>query len=549
MIWWMGGAGVSNKAKVYIMAGQSNMSGQASTSGLDSQYVGALNAYIYSTYGSGTNTRTALTQTWQRLELNKNNNNDGVNGVSQQNVMGPELVFGKKMSDLAQDRIFILKYSIIGTDLTVSGGTNNWKPISNTLYKTLATDTVLNGLAAIVSNFGLTPEVKGFIWMQGEADADAAGTTQTEYNRQSNILIKQLADDIDNAGYDCSGMRVTWGRIHNNFSPARVRQTEVRAAQVDTATNFNSQNIGYTRLVKSTNYIDSDSYGLNVDLVHWNQAGQISFGTDLYTYYSQYINEVTTPTYASTSGYDTDAAAYVTAAKLISQTHADAVNAFVVYCKANSLWTKFAAVWLRGRNRKANKLNLLNPVDSDAAFRLSFGLPVYHSDSGYQNQTNVTAGYVDTFLPFNSLGQNTMGAFFNSKTNSQDTLYSFGVTNNGNTSRLTWHIRFSDDKSYPADACGEQTGAAGTDSTGTHIITRTASNNFNTFIRSTKASFGITSAAPDANTVIILGRNVNGTKTGGNLRVMGTFGLLNGSLSDSDAANLRTAVDTYEAAF
>jgi len=548
--WFLNGAGAADTAKVYIMAGQSNMSGVGDITGLDAQYLGALNPYIYSTYGSGTNTRNASTQSWQRLEVEVNNNNEGVNGVAYPDYMGPELVFGKKMSDLKPDRIFIIKYSIAGSDLTVSGGGNNWKVVTDTLFKTLTTDTLINGLNEIVSEFGLTPEIKGFIWMQGEADADNAGTTQAEYKNQMVRVIKNVADIVDGAGYDCSGMRVTVGRLHDNFSPARPRTTEVRAAQVDVATNFLTENVGYSRLVKGLTYVDSDGYGLNGDFIHFSQAGQISFGTDLYNYYSTYINEVTTPTYASTSGFDSDAATYVIAAKLTSaqQTIANAINSFIVTCKADGTYTKMAALYFAsGGNKMAHKFNAKTPTDLDASYRLTFGLPLTHIDTGFQGD-GTAASYVDTWLPFNALGQNTMGAFFTTVTDTQETRYMFGVTSApSNLSRLTWSNRYTDGRSYPADASGEQTGAINAAATGAHIITRTAAGNFNTFIRGTKASFAVSSVAPDANTVILLGRNLQGVKSGsqGSTRVMSLMGLLNASLSDGEAANLKTAVDTY----
>ena len=269
--------------------------------------------------------------------------------------MGPELAFAKKMSTLIPDRIFIIKVSYVGSTMMGQGGSNDWLVGgAGTNYDNLVTNSVINGLNAIQNDLGLTPVIRGFIWMQGEAErlgvaGYPTGTDlQNGYKLNGTRLIKYMIDDIVAAGFDTKDMRICFGRVHNNFNVGDFDATmlnAVRTAQVDIATNFVSDNPGYSRYVAGSTYVNSDVYTMNVDNVHFAQAGQISFGTDLYNYFSQYINENVTVTNASTSGFDTDAAAYVVAAGLTSQSQANAVNALITSMKSNGTWAKAYAVY------------------------------------------------------------------------------------------------------------------------------------------------------------------------------------------------------------
>lgn len=544
------GAVQNNYAHVTVnVNAQSNYSGNASTSGLDAQYVGPLNALIYSTYGSGTNTRNSSTQTWQALELNKNNNNDGVNGVSVQNVMGPELVYGKKMSDLIPNRIFNIKVAYNGSSELGETAPNDWKvsadpTLTSTNYTNDVTNSVIPGLQAIVSQYHLIPKIRIIIMFQGEAERN--GTTlhgsalQAEWKLQATRGVKQLLDDLNEAGFDTSCARLVVFRIHNHFTdtPDSTDLHAIRLAQMDLGKNFTTDNPTYVTngLIKGSTYINTDDCSLNGDFVHYDQAGQTLIATRLYNYASQYVYETNLILPPNTSGFDSDAIAYVNATGIKSQSLADAYNTYITGLKSASLWTKIPSIyWSLGGFRRANKVNMKSPGTNDGIFNKSITV-----DNGYWYGDG-TAGYMDTNISFSSLGQNTAGFFFYSNTSGQESQYGNGVIASGNTSRLYWANRWTDDKNYVADnSAAESTGATTTDGSGFHLLTRTASNSFSTYIRGTKATYSVTSVAGDANTFTFGARNVNGTKGGFSTKKWVMLGLLNSSFNDTEESNFRT---------
>ena len=94
-------------------------------------------------------------------------------------------------------------------------------------------------------------------------------------------------------------------------------------------------------------------------------------------------------------GNDPDAQAFITATG-ISGTNATATNQLVLDLKSANIWTKMKAVYpMVGGTATTHKFNLINPQDTNAAFRLVFAGGITHSSSGILG--NGTNGWVDTF--------------------------------------------------------------------------------------------------------------------------------------------------------
>jgi hypothetical protein len=92
---------------------------------------------------------------------------------------------------------------------------------------------------------------------------------------------------------------------------------------------------------------------------------------------------------------DADAQAFVTAANIVDQVEANAINNLVIGLKADGLWTKMKAIYpFVGGTAATHKFNLKNPLDTDAAFRLFFGGGWTHSSTGATPGVN---GYADSF--------------------------------------------------------------------------------------------------------------------------------------------------------
>ena len=86
-------------------------------------------------------------------------------------------------------------------------------------------------------------------WMQGEGDAQSI-TRALEYEAKA----IQMFDAIKTTLLPYNVLNVNYKpiitRIHNNFSPALIRQNEIRTAHANLATYYNSY------------MIDSDAFGL-----------------------------------------------------------------------------------------------------------------------------------------------------------------------------------------------------------------------------------------------------------------------------------------------
>jgi hypothetical protein len=94
---------------------------------------------------------------------------------------------------------------------------------------------------------------------------------------------------------------------------------------------------------------------------------------------------------------DADAQAFVNAAVIEDQVQATAINQLVIDMKGYGLWSKMKAVYpFVGGTATSHKWNLKNPLDTNAAFRLSFVGGWTHTAQGAQ--ANGTNGYGDTFL-------------------------------------------------------------------------------------------------------------------------------------------------------
>ena len=98
---------------------------------------------------------------------------------------------------------------------------------------------------------------------------------------------------------------------------------------------------------------------------------------------------------------DPDAVAFLSAAGITDPTIESAVNTLVVDLKGYSIWTKMKAIYpFVGGTASTHKWNLINPLDTNAAFRLTFNGGWTHSANGAL--PNGTNGYAETYFNISS---------------------------------------------------------------------------------------------------------------------------------------------------
>jgi len=94
---------------------------------------------------------------------------------------------------------------------------------------------------------------------------------------------------------------------------------------------------------------------------------------------------------------DPDAQAFITAAGITNATQKSAVNQLVLDLKSANIWTKMKAIYpIVGGTATTHKWNLKDPIDLDAALRLTFSTGWTHSSTGML--PNGTSAYADTFI-------------------------------------------------------------------------------------------------------------------------------------------------------
>lgn len=131
------------------------------------------------------------------------------------------------------------------------------------------------------------------------------------------------------------------------------------------------------------------------------------------------------------SSYDSDAEAFFTATGITDTGIKDAVNQFVLDLKSYSLWSKMVCLYpFVGGSASTHKYNLVNPSDSDGAFRITFNGSWTHDSNGVTGDGSTT--YADTHCDISvhaAVDNISVGVY--SRTDSTSSQKSWGVYYNG----------------------------------------------------------------------------------------------------------------------
>jgi hypothetical protein len=243
---------------------------------------------------------------------------------------------------------------------------------------------------------------------------------------------------------------------------------------------------------------------------------------------------------------DPDAAAFLTAAGITDPTQQSAVNTLVVSLKSDGLWSKMKAIYpFVGGTAASHKWNLKNPLDTDAAFRLVFNGGWTHSANGAT--PNGTNAWANSFLtPSTSLTINNTHLSVYSRSSSGSGI-DIGATSV--TDALNLFLAQSYFGNFYADSYSSSSRFMLTSQTfGQLTISRTATNSFKAFKNNSQIGSTITSTFGTLPTWPIY----IGATNRDNLSVIGysprelAFSSIGDGLSDTEAANFYTAVQTFQ---
>lgn len=235
--------------RVFLLGGQSNMVGQG------------VNAELVSPYNAAQTDVNYWNGAWVSLAPGFGNHSD---------EFGPEVAFGRAIKDtLPDDTIYLVKYAVNGTALY-----NDWSPTNGPQY-TGFMNAVNSALANLEMN-GISYEISGMLWMQGESDALEGEAASYETNLVNFISVMRSEFGIPEMPFIIARVRDHYGGGGTPPSQADI----VRAAQVTVA--------------ESTLYVswfDTDAYQM-VNSGHYGTQGQLDMGNDFAVENLAYIPSV-----------------------------------------------------------------------------------------------------------------------------------------------------------------------------------------------------------------------------------------------------------------
>jgi hypothetical protein len=241
------------KAKVFILSGQSNMSGGGEVVadlGVDAAVGDKVRMWDASD-GWGKKGHPGKWTTLNELqEMKKELRN---------NRIGPEFGFAKAMSGLyPAHEIHLIKVAKGGTPI------NYWLPDEKGKANghTQLLENLKNALAKIDGEY----EITGMLWMQGESDAKTQAEAEA-YQKKLEQLIALVRKETNKPE-----LPVVIGRISSKILESKkFKMPFVKTVQ--------SAQEAVTKTDKNVFVIDTDDLSQRDDLVHYDQAGQLGLGT------------------------------------------------------------------------------------------------------------------------------------------------------------------------------------------------------------------------------------------------------------------------------
>lgn len=241
-------------------------------------------------------------------------------------------------------------------------------------------------------------------------------------------------------------------------------------------------------------------------------------------------------------GTDADAQAFITAAGITDATQQSAINTLVTDLKTYGVWTKMKAIYpMVGGTSSTHKWNLKDPRDLDAAFRLVFSGGLTHNANGITG--NGTNGFADTKLNDNTiLNLNNVHCSVYLRTNTDGLRCDLGVYDG--ISGINIYSRYINSQYLRLHEEDTNT-IATTDSRGFRLGSRNISTSKNIFINNTKTTFAQNSVSKANYNIYIMASNGVGSAVNYSNREC-AFASIGDGLTDTEAANLYTAVQAYQ---
>lgn len=258
-------------AKLYIFSGQSNMQGLGKLKELRKEQKKSYSNVHY----------------WNGKEFVKL-----ILGVTRTSVrkdeFGPEIGFVHALAQKNSDQpIYIIKHYASGQPLHWGWNRNKWegeKPSPNRgnfypgkndgdpnmgkHYKRLKT--IFTNAMADLKKKGVSYNIKGILWMQGEQDSKHEKSA-TEYAQCLKRFYEQLQIDLD-----AKGVPFVFGQVlpHEPAAARFTHRKELRQSQANAV-----HDSGHKDAIPNVWMVPTEGMPLKKDTVHYNTEGQLMLGT------------------------------------------------------------------------------------------------------------------------------------------------------------------------------------------------------------------------------------------------------------------------------
>lgn len=241
------------KAKVFILSGQSNMSGGGHVAAEGFGFDPAVGDKVRMWDASDAWNKRGILGKWASL-----NELQAIKKEMRMDMIGPEFGFAKAMSGLfPADEIHLIKVSKGGTPI------DWWLPSANGKANghTQLLENLKNALGKIEGEY----EIVGMLWMQGESDAKTEADAEA-YPKKLEQLIAL--------------MRKETGKPELPFVIGKIssRILESKKFKMPFAKIVQSGQEAVTKTDKHAFVIDTDDLSQRDDLVHFDQEGQLGLG-------------------------------------------------------------------------------------------------------------------------------------------------------------------------------------------------------------------------------------------------------------------------------
>lgn len=241
------------KAKVFILSGQSNMSGGGPVAPEGLQFDPAVGDKVRMWDASDAWNKRGVLGKWASL-----NELQLMKKEMKADFIGPEFGFAKAISELyPAEEIHLIKVAKGGTPINFWLPDEKGKPNGHTQLL----ENLRNALGKIEGEY----EIMGMLWMQGESDSKTQADADA-YQKKLEQLIALVRKETNKPE-----LPVVIGRLSSRI----LESTKFKMPFVKTV---QSAQEAVTKTDKNVFVIDTDDLSQRDDLVHYDQAGQLGLG-------------------------------------------------------------------------------------------------------------------------------------------------------------------------------------------------------------------------------------------------------------------------------